>query len=162
MASATVAFGNFVNRPASGSTIATLDAVRGGRNLVEKTLDPDSSLVSRCMRGEVLRPRRLQSLFRSFGVGGTSLLFVLPQKANAVGTAHRPWPGDSGDCGAGSYLRASGPAAGNELPLDAEADSEATAASGAFSWREWREISSGRDSVDSRSDCDQIRRANSR
>ena len=52
MASATVAFGNFVNRPASGSTVATLDAVRGGRNLVENTLDPDSSLVSRCMRGE--------------------------------------------------------------------------------------------------------------
>src|ERR1017187_2226412 len=52
MASATVALGNFVNRPASGSTVATLDAGRGGRNLVENTLDPDSSLVSRCMRGE--------------------------------------------------------------------------------------------------------------
>src|ERR1035441_3607180 len=91
----------------------------------------------------LLRPRRLQSLFRSFGVGGTSLLFVLPQKANAVGTAHRPWPGDSGDHSAGDHLRASGPAAGDDLPVDAEANSEATAASGAFSWREWRETSSG-------------------
>src|ERR1039457_191437 len=52
MASATVAIGNFANRPASESTVTTLDAVRGGRNLVESTLDPDSSLVSRCMRGE--------------------------------------------------------------------------------------------------------------
>src|SRR5271166_3177850 len=52
MASATVAIGNFADRPAGGSTIATLDAVRGGRNLLESTLDPDSSLVSRCMRGE--------------------------------------------------------------------------------------------------------------
>jgi RNA polymerase sigma-70 factor, ECF subfamily len=52
MASATVAFGNFANRPTSGDVIADMDAVRGGRNLVEHTLDPDSSLVSRCMRGE--------------------------------------------------------------------------------------------------------------
>src|SRR5664279_2575812 len=101
----------------------------------------------------LLRPCRLQSLFRSSGFGGTSLLFVLPQKANAVGTAHRPWPGDSGHHSAGDHLRASGPTAGDELPLDAEADSEATAASGAFSWREWREISPVGNSMDSGSDC---------
>jgi len=29
-----------------------MPAVRGGRNLVERTLDPDSSLVLRCLRGE--------------------------------------------------------------------------------------------------------------
>ena len=52
MASATVALGNFANRPASGSTVAALDAVRGGRNLVENTLDPDSSVVARCLRGD--------------------------------------------------------------------------------------------------------------
>src|ERR1017187_10394594 len=38
LASATAAIGNFANRPASESTITTLDQ--------------DSSLVSRCMRGE--------------------------------------------------------------------------------------------------------------
>jgi RNA polymerase sigma-70 factor, ECF subfamily len=49
MATATLAFGVFENRelemnPATG--------VHGSRNLVESTLDPDSSLVSRCLRGD--------------------------------------------------------------------------------------------------------------
>jgi len=52
MASATVAIGNFAHQKAGEGSVAGLEAVRGGRNLVENTLDPDSSLVSRCMRGE--------------------------------------------------------------------------------------------------------------
>jgi RNA polymerase sigma-70 factor (ECF subfamily) len=48
MATATLAFGVFENRtemnPAAG--------IPGSRNLVESTLDSDSSLVSRCLRGD--------------------------------------------------------------------------------------------------------------
>jgi RNA polymerase sigma-70 factor (ECF subfamily) len=48
MATAAQAFGIFENR----SVPAPLAGVHGGRNLVEHTLDPDSSLVARCLRGE--------------------------------------------------------------------------------------------------------------
>jgi len=49
MATATLPFGVFGNR---GTEIAPQAGVIGGRNLVENTLDPDSSLVSRCLRGD--------------------------------------------------------------------------------------------------------------
>ncbi len=51
MAAATAAFGIFANQ-AGGRAIDSLVDVRGSRNLVERTLDPDSSLVSRCLRGD--------------------------------------------------------------------------------------------------------------
>ena len=46
MASATLAFGNFAPRAAESAAVHPVAAVRGGRNLVERTLDPDFSLVS--------------------------------------------------------------------------------------------------------------------
>ena len=49
MATATLAFGVYENRE---TEIAPLVGVHGSRNLVELTLDPDSSLVSRCLRGD--------------------------------------------------------------------------------------------------------------
>src|ERR1700733_8375723 len=49
MATATLPFGNYENR---GTGIAPPVGVIGGRNLVENTLDPDSSLVARCLRGD--------------------------------------------------------------------------------------------------------------
>jgi RNA polymerase sigma-70 factor (ECF subfamily) len=49
MATATVPFGHFENR---GTEIAPETGVFAGRNLVESTLDPDSSLVARCLRGD--------------------------------------------------------------------------------------------------------------
>lgn len=49
MATATLPFGNFENR---GTGIAPPAGVIAGRNLVESTLDPDSSLVARCLRGD--------------------------------------------------------------------------------------------------------------
>jgi RNA polymerase sigma-70 factor, ECF subfamily len=52
MGAATLAFGNFGNHPAGDGTFQPVVAVRGGRNLLESTLDPDSSLVSRCLRGD--------------------------------------------------------------------------------------------------------------
>jgi RNA polymerase sigma-70 factor (ECF subfamily) len=51
MAAATAAFGIFANQP-GGPVLGTLVDVRGSRNLVERTLDPDSTLVSRCLRGD--------------------------------------------------------------------------------------------------------------
>ncbi len=51
MAAASAAFGIFANQ-GNGTTISGVAGVRGGRNLVERTLDPDSSLVSRCLRGD--------------------------------------------------------------------------------------------------------------
>ncbi len=51
MAAATLAIGNFENRTAGNGFPPIVD-VRGGRNLLESTLDPDSSLVSRCLRGD--------------------------------------------------------------------------------------------------------------
>ena len=52
MASATLAYGVFQNRTAGGPATAPLLGIHGSRNLVESTLDPDSSLVSRCLRGD--------------------------------------------------------------------------------------------------------------
>src|SRR6204780_4090851 len=49
MATATLPFGNYENR---GTGSAPSMGVIGGRNLVENTLDPDSSLVARCLRGD--------------------------------------------------------------------------------------------------------------
>jgi RNA polymerase sigma-70 factor (ECF subfamily) len=51
MAAATPAIGNFQNQSAGGS-LHGLVGVAAGRNLLEQTLDPDSSLVSRCVRGD--------------------------------------------------------------------------------------------------------------
>jgi len=52
MASAALAFGNFANRTAGSGTLHHVVGVRGGGNLVEQVLDSDSSLVSRCLRGD--------------------------------------------------------------------------------------------------------------
>ncbi len=49
MATATLVFGELENR-AAGSASET--PAQGRRNLLERTLDPDSSLVSRCLRGD--------------------------------------------------------------------------------------------------------------
>ena len=49
MATATLAFEVFANR---GAALASPVAVRGSRNLVETILDPDLSLVSRCLRSD--------------------------------------------------------------------------------------------------------------
>jgi len=50
MATATLVFGALENR-ASGSAIQNASAP-GHRNLLERILDPDSNLVSRCLRGD--------------------------------------------------------------------------------------------------------------
>src|SRR5215470_3181261 len=52
MASAALAIGKFENHSMSGDTLHSEVGVRGPRNLVERTLDPDFSLVSRCLRGD--------------------------------------------------------------------------------------------------------------
>jgi RNA polymerase sigma-70 factor (ECF subfamily) len=49
MGTAALPFGHFENR---GTEIAPRMGVIAGRNLVESTLDPDSSLVARCLRGD--------------------------------------------------------------------------------------------------------------
>ena len=49
MATATLPFGHFEN---GRTEIAPRVGVIGGRNLVERTLGPDSSLVVRCLRGD--------------------------------------------------------------------------------------------------------------
>ncbi len=49
MAAATHIFGMLGTQP---GTIHGLVGVRGSRNLIERTLDPDSSLVARCLRGD--------------------------------------------------------------------------------------------------------------
>jgi RNA polymerase sigma-70 factor (ECF subfamily) len=49
MAAATLTLGHFENRV---TEIAPGTGVFAGRNLVESTLDPDSSLVARCLRGD--------------------------------------------------------------------------------------------------------------
>ena len=51
MAAATLAFGIYQNRSNSESVHPGV-GVEPARNLVESTLDPDSSLVSRCLRGD--------------------------------------------------------------------------------------------------------------
>src|SRR5580704_923337 len=49
MATATLPFGVFENR---GTELAPRTGVIGGRNLVENTLDSESSLVARCLQGD--------------------------------------------------------------------------------------------------------------
>ena len=51
MAAATLAFGIYENR-STGESMHPQVGVVDPRNLVERTLDPDSSLVSRCLRGD--------------------------------------------------------------------------------------------------------------
>ena len=51
MAAATTALGIFANHAGNG-TIHVVGGGSGARNLVERTLDPDTSLVSRCLRGD--------------------------------------------------------------------------------------------------------------
>jgi len=52
MASATLALGVFTSPAAGKATMYPVPGVRSGRNLVERSLDPDSSLVSRCLAGD--------------------------------------------------------------------------------------------------------------
>src|SRR5215470_7014645 len=52
MATATLAFGRFENPSTNGESIHQTVGVRGPQDLVERTLDPDFSLVSRCLRGD--------------------------------------------------------------------------------------------------------------
>ena len=52
MASATLAFGVFENGTAPADAVQLSAAVREGSDLLKRTLDPDSSLVSRCLRGD--------------------------------------------------------------------------------------------------------------
>jgi RNA polymerase sigma-70 factor (ECF subfamily) len=52
MATAALAFGKYENHSAGGDTLHREVGVPGARNLVERTLDPDFSLVSRCLRGD--------------------------------------------------------------------------------------------------------------
>jgi RNA polymerase sigma-70 factor (ECF subfamily) len=51
MAAATLAFGRYETR-SGGESFHSPVGVPAGRNLIESTLDPDSSLVSRCLRGD--------------------------------------------------------------------------------------------------------------
>src|SRR5436309_3289753 len=51
MAAATLAFGRHENR-SGGESLHPTVGVPGSRNLLESTLDSDSSLVSRCLRGD--------------------------------------------------------------------------------------------------------------
>jgi RNA polymerase sigma factor (sigma-70 family) len=52
MATATLAFGRFANQAAGAAGAPYPTAVRGDRNLLERSLDPDFSLVSRCLRAD--------------------------------------------------------------------------------------------------------------
>ncbi len=52
MAAATPAFGIFGNHAFGDGSLHGVVGVPGARNLLERTLDPDSSLVSRCLRGD--------------------------------------------------------------------------------------------------------------
>jgi RNA polymerase sigma-70 factor (ECF subfamily) len=51
MAAATMAFGS-LNGAVSAASALPQAGIRGGHNLVERSLDPDYSLVSRCLRGD--------------------------------------------------------------------------------------------------------------
>jgi RNA polymerase sigma-70 factor (ECF subfamily) len=51
MAAATLAIGSYETR-LTGNTVHPQVGVAAAHNLVERTLDPDSSLVSRCLRGD--------------------------------------------------------------------------------------------------------------
>jgi RNA polymerase sigma-70 factor (ECF subfamily) len=50
MATATLAFGNFGNPAARGAHVWA--GVPRARNLLERSLDPDSNLIARCLRGD--------------------------------------------------------------------------------------------------------------
>jgi len=52
MASAALALGSFANRTVETDALHLSTAVDGGSDLLKRTLDPDSSLVSRCLRGD--------------------------------------------------------------------------------------------------------------
>jgi RNA polymerase sigma-70 factor (ECF subfamily) len=52
MATATLGFGIFENKITGRDSGGSTPGLRGNRNLLENTLDPDSSLVSRCLRGD--------------------------------------------------------------------------------------------------------------
>jgi RNA polymerase sigma-70 factor (ECF subfamily) len=52
MATAAVGFGIFENKTTGRDSAENTGGLRGSRNLIENTLDPDSSLVSRCLRGD--------------------------------------------------------------------------------------------------------------
>ena len=52
MASAALAFGIYENRTAQAPAVQLSAAVREGGDLLKRTLDPDSSLVARCLRGD--------------------------------------------------------------------------------------------------------------
>jgi RNA polymerase sigma-70 factor, ECF subfamily len=53
MAAATLAFGAFEHHPVAGTRLHSEEVAIGPRgNLVERSLDPDFSLVARCLRGE--------------------------------------------------------------------------------------------------------------
>ncbi len=52
MASAALAFGNYENGTAQAPSVQLSAAVREGSDLLKRTLDPDSSLVARCLRGD--------------------------------------------------------------------------------------------------------------
>ncbi len=52
MATATLGFGIFENKITGRDSASSADGMRGSRNLLENSLDPDSSLVSRCLRGD--------------------------------------------------------------------------------------------------------------
>ena len=52
MAAATPTWGVFQNRLDAGPALHGLVGVGGGRNLIERTLDPDSNIVTRCLRGD--------------------------------------------------------------------------------------------------------------
>jgi RNA polymerase sigma-70 factor, ECF subfamily len=52
MAAAAPAFGIFQNHPVGGRSIHGVVGADGGYNLVGRSLDPDSSIVSRCLRGD--------------------------------------------------------------------------------------------------------------
>jgi RNA polymerase sigma-70 factor (ECF subfamily) len=52
MAAATLVYGNFGHPGTDSDRIHPQQGVRGVSNLIKRTLDPDSSLVSRCLRGD--------------------------------------------------------------------------------------------------------------
>jgi len=52
MAAATLVLGRYETHAAGGGVWPRASGAGGGFNLLERTLDPDSSLVSRCLRGD--------------------------------------------------------------------------------------------------------------
>ena len=52
MAAATLVLGRYETHAAGGDVWPRASGAGGGFNLLERTLDPDSSLVSRCLRGD--------------------------------------------------------------------------------------------------------------